>query len=73
LIYGEGFNVVIKAVEEDFKMVIVNRLKKKALADAIKRVAETKKDFNNSELKDEEIEAILNSLLSKIGEKEKLF
>jgi hypothetical protein len=73
MIYGEGFNVVIKAIEEDFKMVIVNRLKKKALANAIKRVAETKKDFNNSELKDEEIESILNSLLAKIGEKEKLF
>jgi hypothetical protein len=72
-IYGERFNEVIGVIEEDFKIVIVNKLKKKTLGDAIKKIVSIKNGFTNSNLKDEDIELTLDSLLSKIGVMEKLF
>jgi hypothetical protein len=71
-VYGDGFDAVIKSIEEDFKAIILVKLKKKVLDEAIKKIVTIKNSFTNTDLKDEEIESTLNSLLSKIGGMEKL-
>lgn len=68
-IYGEGFNVVIESVESDFKLVIINKMKKKALSEAIKKIESIKREFNASDLKDGEIDVVLNSLTELISKK----
>lgn len=65
-VYGDGFDTVIRSIEKDFKAIILVKLKKKVLGEAIKKIVSIKNSFTRVDLKDVEIESTLNSLLSKI-------
>jgi hypothetical protein len=62
-IYGNGFDEVITAIKTDFANYLASKLKKKALADAIKRVNTTKRDFRSNGLADDEANRLFDALI----------
>lgn len=69
LIYGKGFDVVIESIKKDFINIITNKVRKKVLEDAIKKIESTKKEFTDCGLRDENLEKMFSTMLSSIIEK----
>jgi hypothetical protein len=73
LIYGDGFNVVIDTIKKDFTNIIIVKVKKKALVEALKKIEETRKVLNNSGLKDENINKMFDSFIETLDKKNNSF
>lgn len=73
LIYGDGFNVVIDTIKKDFTNIIIVKVKKKALVEALKKIEETRKVLNNSGLKDENINKMFESFIETLDKKNNSF
>lgn len=69
MVYGSGFDVVLNAVKADFTNYLNAKLKKKALNDAINRITTTKREFSRNGISDDAIEALFNSVLDAVNER----
>jgi hypothetical protein len=68
-VYGQNFDVVTNVIRTDYSNYMAAKVKRRALKDAIKRINDTKTDFNRNELGDENINKLFESLINMVNEK----
>jgi hypothetical protein len=66
-IYGANFDVVTDAIKVDFRRYTMDKLKRKALEDAVKRVEATKREFARTKLGNDKIEELFNALVNEVN------
>lgn len=66
-VYGSNFDVVVSSIRDDFATYTNNRLKRKALDDAIQKIQSTRTEFIRTKLNNTRVDELLNSLVDEIN------